>query len=781
MMRSLFVVAMWAAFTSGSLGQDLSKSETVEESVRLGLMRGVPEKWNLEGNFAVFLERLEEAHAQGAQVFITPECWLDGYAAADPASTRERLRSVAQDLTASPYLKRVSEEAARRKMLICFGFTSLEGERLYNAAGLWNAEGTLVGIYHKTHLQAHDLQYDYGDALAAWPTPWGPVGMMICADRRWPETARVLRLQGARLILNPTYGYRGDLNTAMMRTRAMENQCFIAFAHPEESLVTGPKGNVLAQETGDGGVLICEVNLAEAKVEGHPSDRRPELYGKLSEGVKASPLRKDYDGPVLRVAAAQMLSTFDVDANVRRMEAMLEEARERGVRVVVFPEMALTGYTKSASFREVLNWEALDAGMARLQEACRRLDLYAVVGAPTRDGDRYYCSAVTLGPDGSIVDVYEKIYRAGEAWAEDGRRLSTFEIDGTECGTFICHDERYAPLVQLRALAGAKVFFYISCESGVEEFHKINPYRAQVQARAPENGVFVVHANTPAAANRTGLADVSHGESRVVGPDGNILAEAPVYGEQLVIADLQLARSSGKGLKAALTSGPLAEWMRAGVALVAEKKAPESGDDGWRPLFDGKTLEGWEGDAAWFRVEDGAIVAGSLKERIPHNHFLCTTESYGDFELRLNVKLAGDDPNAGVQIRSRRKPDSTEVIGYQADLGQQYWGCLYDEERRKRVIAQADPELIARSVRKDDWNEYLIRCEGPRVRLWLNGVLTVDYVEEDDSIERSGIIGLQIHSGAPAEARYKDIAIRPLTPETETAAAAPVQEGQPET
>jgi N-carbamoylputrescine amidase len=174
-------------------------------------------------------------------------------------------------------------------MSICFGFTSLEDGSAYNAAGLWDAEGKLTGVYHKTHLQTHDLQYAPGRGLPVWSTDWGKVGIMICADRRWPETARTLRLQGARLILNPTYGFHNDLNEAMMRTRAYENQCFIAFAHPEQSLVTDPRGRVIGKESGtaEAGVpriLICDIDLAEAKDDNHLRDRRPEIYREITEG-----------------------------------------------------------------------------------------------------------------------------------------------------------------------------------------------------------------------------------------------------------------------------------------------------------------------------------------------------------------------------------------------------------------------------------------------------------------------------------------------------------------
>lgn len=244
--------------------------------IRLALMQGVPVKWDMEANFNTFLKFLDDAH--GADVFITPECWLDGYAAPDKTSSVEKLKEVAQDINSSHYLKRVSEEAAKRRMYICFGFTSIENGKIYNAAGLWDKTGKLVGIYHKTHLQTHDLQYAAGEELPVWNTSWGPIGTMICADRRWPETARTLRLKGARLILNPTYGMHHLDNEWWMRTRSYENQCFIAFAHPSVGFVVGPRGNLIAKRTGNPGVLICDIDITLAKNDGHIRDRRPDIY-----------------------------------------------------------------------------------------------------------------------------------------------------------------------------------------------------------------------------------------------------------------------------------------------------------------------------------------------------------------------------------------------------------------------------------------------------------------------------------------------------------------------
>jgi hypothetical protein len=180
------------------------------------------------------------------------------------------------------------------------------------------------------------------------------------------------------------------------------------------------------------------------------------------------------------------------------------------------------------------------------------------------------------------------------------------------------------------------------------------------------------------------------------------------------------------------------------------------------PIFDGKTFDGWEGNKEVFRIADGAIVGGTLQEKIPRNEFLCTAKEYGDFELRVKFKVLGEGVNAGIQFRTKRIPDHHEVIGYQADIGQKYWGSLYDESRRKKILAQADLEAVMKVVKQNDWNEYVIRAEGPHIQFWLNGLKTIDYTEADDSIARTGIIAVQIHGGPPSEAWYKDISITEL-------------------
>jgi hypothetical protein len=162
------------------------------------------------------------------------------------------------------------------------------------------------------------------------------------------------------------------------------------------------------------------------------------------------------------------------------------------------------------------------------------------------------------------------------------------------------------------------------------------------------------------------------------------------------------------------------------------------------PLFDGKTLDQWESIAArvdgapMWRVEDGVITGGSRTQTIKANDFLATRGSYGDFELKLKVKITGMGfVNSGVQIRSQRAERGGEMIGYQVDAGDGWWGKLYDESRRNKVIGAAgDPKAVDAVIKKEDWNEYVIRAEGPRIRSWINGVAALDFTEADRSIPR---------------------------------------------
>ena len=121
--------------------------------------------------------------------------------------------------------------------------------------------------------------------------------------------------------------------------------------------------------------------------------------------------------------------------------------------------------------------------------------------------------------------------------------------------------------------------------------------------------------------------------------------------------------------------------------------------------------------------------------------FLATTRDYTNFIFKTRFKIAGTNGfvNSGVQIRSQRVPNNTEMAGYQCDLGDPaWWASIYDESRRNKLMAQSDMTAINKVLKRGDWNTYEIRAEGRRIRTYLNGVLGVDYTEQDTKIPQIG-------------------------------------------
>ncbi len=191
------------------------------------------------------------------------------------------------------------------------------------------------------------------------------------------------------------------------------------------------------------------------------------------------------------------------------------------------------------------------------------------------------------------------------------------------------------------------------------------------------------------------------------------------------------------------------------------------------PLFDGQTLDGWDYEAKHWRVAEGMITGGTLEERMPRNEFIANKKSFHNFELRLKLKISGTEGfvNSGVQIRSVRVPNNSEMSGYQVDAGKGWWGKLYDESRRNKVVAPPlDEAKLLAVVQQSDWNEYRIVAEGPRIRVWINGVAALDFTETDPNIALDGRIGIQVHGGGKTLVQAKDITIEelPATPNAMT-------------
>jgi hypothetical protein len=219
-------------------------------------------------------------------------------------------------------------------------------------------------------------------------------------------------------------------------------------------------------------------------------------------------------------------------------------------------------------------------------------------------------------------------------------------------------------------------------------------------------------------------------------------------------------------------------WGPAAVAAA--------GEEGFRPIFDGKTLNGWDGDPDFWCVEDGAII-GQTTAQTPAkaNTFLIWRGGEpGDFELRAEFQLINH--NSGIQFRSFQTPQKGQwsVGGYQADMdeanrftgglyGEQYRGILakpgektvIGEDHKAKVVGQvASAADILALVKKDGWNEYRIIAQGNHIVLQLNGQTTVDVTDDDKEMRREkGIIALQIHQGKPMKVLFRNLRLKELS------------------
>ena len=199
--------------------------------------------------------------------------------------------------------------------------------------------------------------------------------------------------------------------------------------------------------------------------------------------------------------------------------------------------------------------------------------------------------------------------------------------------------------------------------------------------------------------------------------------------------------------------------LAAALTLTTLARAAE--EEGFKPLFDGKTLNGWVGDPRFWSVEDGAIAGWTTeKNPAPHNTFLATTKSYKNFILKAEFKLRNH--NSGIQVRSKLLPEFV-VHGYQPDIADDhYTGNLYEEGGRGTLV-QANEEEVKKIFKSGRWVEYSITCDGPQLTLALNGHVTVRYTEKDPKRGATeGTIALQLHAGPPMKVWFRNIRIKEL-------------------
>ena len=192
------------------------------------------------------------------------------------------------------------------------------------------------------------------------------------------------------------------------------------------------------------------------------------------------------------------------------------------------------------------------------------------------------------------------------------------------------------------------------------------------------------------------------------------------------------------------------------VLLLLAFAAAAFGQEGFQALFNGRNLDGWDGDPRLWSVRDGMIVGATAGVSLTDNSFLISKQPYRNFVLRVEMKLRNH--NSGIQFRSEALANWV-VRGYQADAAENnYWGNLY-EEKGRGTLADGWKDKAEKAVRLTDWNDYEILCDGDHIRLTLNGLVTADL---HDAARLEGILAFQLHRGPPMEVYFRNVRIKVL-------------------
>ncbi len=272
----------------------------------------------------------------------------------------------------------------------------------------------------------------------------------------------------------------------------------------------------------------------------------------------------------IKVAACQLLTSADVSASTEKVLEKIETCAEMQIQIVAFPEGCLFGYCCRTDYWAQSSPQVFEEAEAKIAEAARQYQISVIVGSAHHEGENWHNDLAIFNSQGTLKYRYGKTFLAGEKWCTNNRgELPIVELAGIDCCFIICHDVRYPELVKLPAAMGAQICFFCSCESGLLSEHKLSAYRAMPISRATENGIYLVMANTPANPDDLRATGASHGNSKIVHPDGTVIKEAGFFGDEVVSATIDLSQATGSQAKRTRTENTiLRKWFQLGCEFV---------------------------------------------------------------------------------------------------------------------------------------------------------------------------------------------------------------------
>jgi predicted amidohydrolase len=443
-----------------------------------------PTLYEKERNITRLLAMCEQAAAQGAKLLVTPEMGTTGYCWYDRAEVKPFVETVP-----GPTTDRFLAIAQKYGCYIVVGMPEVDAttDLYYNSGVLIGPEG-VVGTHRKSHPYIAEPKWAANGDIAhqVFDTEIGRIGVLVCMDLHFFETARLEALAGADVICHISNWLQERTPGPYWITRAFENSAYVIESNrwglertvqfSGGSCIIEPDGTVAAAIDSGDDIAYGTIDIATARrqtVLGEPvfKNRRPELYMDLMTnsftwnpgdyfrlyGYQPIPPGRRSQG-----AVAQFAPTSDLATNLATIERLLAEVSANGQPdLLVFPELSLTGLDGPASRAEALDGPAVTA-LVRLAMAKR---LYLVAGLAERDGEAVYNTAVLAGPEG-LVGSYRKTHlsEADRAWATAGHDWAVFDLPIGRLGLAIGHDALYPEAIRALSLRGCDL---VACPSAI--------------------------------------------------------------------------------------------------------------------------------------------------------------------------------------------------------------------------------------------------------------------------------------------------------------------------
>ena len=505
-----------------------------------------PTQFKKEYNISSLLKFCEDAAKAGSKLIVTPEMGTTGYCFLD----REEIKPLVESIP-GPTTDKFYEISKKYDCYIVIGFPEVDQETnlYYNSAVLIGPKG-IVGKHRKSHSYIAEPKWSApGQEHLVYDTKIGKIAILICMDIHFIETARLVALQDADIIIHISNWLSERTPGPYWISRAFENSAYLIEGNrwglertvqfSGGSCIINPDGSIASVIDSGDGICYAEIDIDWARkreVLGQKvfNDRRPEMYMNLPTDpylwnpmdffglYGLNPLPK---GKKSKITVAQINSTNEIEDNLNKIIDLSVNAKKEGSELIVFPELALTGHLNGSKNAQKIDSSAIK----KLIDFSNMNNLYICFGFAENKGKEFFNSSILIGPEG-ILGVYRKIHLNDNdrKWASEGNEWKYFDTKIGRVGLLIGYDAIFPESARCLGLYGCDLVLCSSAQEGIfTHGHSGTKVRQNYpiptgpdpnhwnhfRIRGGENNIFFVYSNIIDTENNF------HGKSGIFGPD----------------------------------------------------------------------------------------------------------------------------------------------------------------------------------------------------------------------------------------------------------------------